>query len=205
MSRNYMVNNVGACLRGGFPAPLPLSWRHSNRFATRITCSVGFVIRGRLLFLPCLSRYSEGTAGDRERIIAMTDTIEHALAEIKFGADGLVPAVAQQHDTGEILMMAWMNREAVQVSLSEGRACYWSRSRRQLWRKGETSGQVQILRELRIDCDGDAVLLLVDQQGVACHTGRRSCFFRAWREGRWAIIAEPQIPSEALYPNLAPR
>ncbi len=127
------------------------------------------------------------------------DPIERALAEIKFGPDGLVPAIAQQHDTGEILMMAWMNRDAVRVSLTEGRACYWSRSRAKLWRKGETSGQVQLLREMRLDCDGDAVLLLVDQPGVACHTGRRSCFFRSWREGAWAVITEPEISPELLY------
>ena len=131
----------------------------------------------------------------------MADTIESALAEIKFGADGLVPAIAQQHDTGEILMMAWMNRDAVRASLTEGRACYWSRSRARLWRKGETSGQVQHLRELCLDCDGDAVLLLVDQQGVACHTGRRSCFFRSWQNGAWAVIAEPEISPELLYPE----
>ena len=129
----------------------------------------------------------------------MADLIESALAEIKFGADGLVPAIAQQHDTGEILMIAWMNRDAVRVSLTEGRACYWSRSRAKLWRKGETSGQIQLLRELRLDCDGDAVLLLVDQQGVACHTGRRSCFFRSWREGAWTVITEPEISPELLY------
>src|ERR1700757_3881657 len=116
------------------------------------------------------------------------DTIESALAEIRFGPDGLVPAIAQQHDTGEILMMAWMDREAVRTTLIEGRACYRSRSRARLWRKGEVSGQVQLLRELRLDCDGDAVLLLVDQQGVACHTGRRSCFFRSWRGDNWTII-----------------
>jgi phosphoribosyl-AMP cyclohydrolase len=127
------------------------------------------------------------------------DPIERALAEIKFGPDGLVPAIAQQHDTGEILMMAWMNRDAVRISLTEGRACYWSRSRAKLWRKGETSGQVQLLREMRLDCDGDAVLLLVDQPGVACHTGRRSCFFRSWREGAWAVITEPEISPELLY------
>jgi len=130
----------------------------------------------------------------------VTDSIERALTEIKFGPDGLVPAIAQQHDTGEILMMAWMNREAIRVSLTEGRACYWSRSRAKLWRKGETSGQVQLLREMRLDCDGDAVLLLVDQTGVACHTGRHSCFFRAWRNGAWAAIAEPQTSPETLYP-----
>lgn len=131
----------------------------------------------------------------------MTDPLERALTEITFDPDGLVPAIAQQHDTGEILMMAWMNREAIRVSLTEGRACYWSRSRGKLWRKGETSGQVQLLRELRLDCDGDTVLLLVDQHGVACHTGRRNCFFRAWRDGEWAVIAEPQIAPETLYPD----
>jgi phosphoribosyl-AMP cyclohydrolase len=129
------------------------------------------------------------------------DPIERALAEIKFGIDGLVPAIAQQHDTGEVLMMAWMNRDAVRASLVEGRACYWSRSRRKLWRKGETSGQIQRLHELRLDCDGDTVLLLVDQHGVACHSGRRNCFFRAWRGGGWVVIAEPQVPPETLYPE----
>jgi phosphoribosyl-AMP cyclohydrolase len=131
------------------------------------------------------------------------DAIERALGEIKFDADGLVAAIAQQHDTGEILMLAWMNRDAVRVTLTEGRACYWSRSRRALWRKGETSGQTQELREMRLDCDGDAILLLVDQHGVACHTGRRSCFFRAWRGGDkgWVTIAEPLIAPEELYPG----
>jgi phosphoribosyl-AMP cyclohydrolase len=131
----------------------------------------------------------------------VTDPIERALKEINFCSEGLVPAIAQQHDTGEVLMMAWMNRDAVRVSLTEGRACYWSRSRARLWRKGETSGQVQHLRELRLDCDGDTVLLLVDQTGVACHTGRRNCFFRAWRRDEWAVIAEPQISPEILYPG----
>lgn len=96
-----------------------------------------------------------------------------------------------------------MNPDAVRATLTEGRACYWSRSRATLWRKGETSGQVQLLRELRLDCDGDTVLLLVDQLGVACHTGRRSCFFRAWRDAAWVVIAEPQIDPEALYPQRA--
>ena len=129
------------------------------------------------------------------------DQIENALTAIRFGPDGLVPAIAQQYDTGEILMLAWMNADAVRVSLEEGRACYWSRSRAKLWRKGEISGQIQLLRELRLDCDGDGVLLLVDQQGVACHTGRRSCFFRAWRDGGWEVIAEPRIDPGQLYPR----
>lgn len=131
----------------------------------------------------------------------MTDAIDHALDEINFGPDGLVPAIAQQHDTGEVLMMAWMNRDAVRLTLAERRVCYWSRSRQALWRKGETSGQIQRLRELRLDCDGDTVLLLVEQHGVACHTGRRSCFFRAWRGGAWHTIAVPEIDPAQLYPR----
>lgn len=130
---------------------------------------------------------------------AVTQAIDHALGLINFGPDGLVPAIAQQHDTGEVLMLAWMNRDAVRLTLAEGRVCYWSRSRRALWRKGETSGQIQLLREMRLDCDGDALLLLVEQQGVACHTGRRSCFFRAWRGGEWATIAAPEVEPEQLY------
>ncbi|MCS6891120.1 MAG: phosphoribosyl-AMP cyclohydrolase [Rhodovarius sp.] len=121
------------------------------------------------------------------------------LAAIRFDAAGLIPCIAQQHDTGEVLMMAWMNREAVAETLATGRVCYWSRSRQALWRKGETSGQVQRLIELRLDCDGDALLALVDQQGVACHTGRRSCFFRALRDGRLVELSAPLIAPEQLY------
>lgn len=123
------------------------------------------------------------------------------LAAIAFDKDGLVPAIAQQHDTGEVLMMAWMNRDAVRETLATGRVCYWSRSRARLWRKGETSGQVQALQELRVDCDGDTLLLLVDQQGVACHTGRRNCFFRAARDGALVTIAEVEIAPDRLYPQ----
>jgi phosphoribosyl-AMP cyclohydrolase len=129
----------------------------------------------------------------------VSDAMERAIDAIKFDADGLVPAIAQQHDTGEILMVAWMDREAVRTTLAEGRACYWSRSRKALWRKGETSGQAQALKEMRLDCDGDTVLLLVEQEGVACHTGRRNCFFRAWRDGAWVEIAQPLVAPEALY------
>jgi phosphoribosyl-AMP cyclohydrolase len=125
--------------------------------------------------------------------------IDEALAAIRFDRDGLVPAVAQQHNTGEILMVAWMNRDAVRATLAEGRVCYWSRSRQRLWRKGETSGQIQWLRELRLDCDGDTVLLLVDQQGVACHTGRRNCFYRAARDGALVDIAAPEVSPDTLY------
>jgi phosphoribosyl-AMP cyclohydrolase len=121
------------------------------------------------------------------------------LAAIRFDADGLVPAIAQQHDTGEVLMMAWMNAEAVTETLTTGRVCYFSRSRQALWRKGETSGQAQHLKELRVDCDGDTLLLLVDQEGVACHTGRRSCFYRAARDGALIEIAPVLVPPETLY------
>jgi len=102
-----------------------------------------------------------------------------ALAQIRFNADGLVPAIAQQHDTGEVLMLAWMNAEALAETVRTGRVCYWSRSRRALWRKGETSGHLQMLKELRWDCDADTLLLLVEQTGPACHTGERTCFFNA--------------------------
>jgi phosphoribosyl-AMP cyclohydrolase len=126
-------------------------------------------------------------------------THDELLALVSFNADGLVPAIAQQHDTGEVLMMAWMNRAAIDETLTTGRVCYYSRSRAGLWRKGETSGQVQHLEELRIDCDGDTLLLLVDQTGVACHTGRRSCFYRAARDGTIATIMQVETTPEKLY------
>jgi phosphoribosyl-AMP cyclohydrolase len=125
--------------------------------------------------------------------------LETLLDALRFDAAGLVAAVAQQHDTGEILMLAWMNRDAVAETLATGNAVYWSRSRQALWRKGETSGQVQRIVSLRLDCDGDAVLLLVNQTGVACHTGRRSCFFREAQNGEWVTITEPEVDPEALY------
>lgn len=121
------------------------------------------------------------------------------LAAIAFDDDGLVPAIAQQHDSGEVLMLAWMNRDAVRETVTRGRVCYWSRSRRRLWRKGERSGQTQRLVELRIDCDGDTLLLQVEQIGVACHTGRRTCFFRALRDGGLETIATVEIDPEVLY------
>ena len=121
------------------------------------------------------------------------------LEGLPFNAQGLLPAIAQQHDTGEVLMMAWMNREALEETLATGRVCYWSRSRGKLWRKGESSGQVQMLEDLRLDCDGDALLLLVDQKGPACHTGRRSCFYNAVRGDRVEVIADPLIDPHELY------
>ena len=121
------------------------------------------------------------------------------IEEITFTTDGLVPAIAQQHDTGEVLMVAWMNTDAVAETLDTGRGCYWSRSRQSLWRKGESSGQVQNLVEMRLDCDGDTLLLLVDQTGVACHTGRRNCFFRAVRDGELVTIAVVEVDPDKLY------
>ena len=129
--------------------------------------------------------------------------MEELLTAVAFDRDGLVPAIAQQHDTGEVLMVAWMNRDAIEETVRTGRVCYWSRSRAALWRKGETSGQIQRLVEFRIDCDGDTLLLLVDQTGVACHTGRRSCFYRAWRDGALETIADVEIAPEALYGDKA--
>lgn len=123
----------------------------------------------------------------------MTD-MQSILEAVTFNADGLVPAIAQQHDTGEVLMMAWMNADALRETLETGRVCYWSRSRASLWRKGETSGNVQRLVDCRIDCDGDTVLLVVDQTGPACHTGTRTCFFRRAAPGGWQQTDESYLP-----------
>jgi len=125
--------------------------------------------------------------------------IEDLLSRIAFGREHLVAAVAQQHDSGEVLTVAWMNREAVRATVAEGQAVYWSRSRMRLWRKGETSGQVQRLVELRIDCDGDALLLRVDQAGVACHTGRRSCFFTALGPSGLLEVLPVEVEPADLY------
>ena len=103
------------------------------------------------------------------------------LSAVTFNADGLVPAIVQEQGTGRVLMLAWMNEEALRLTLDSGRACYWSRSRRELWRKGDTSGDRQWVREAYYDCDGDTVLLVVEQEGRgACHTGERSCFYRSF-------------------------
>ena len=122
-----------------------------------------------------------------------------ALALVRFDKDGLVPAIAQQFDTGEILMMAWMNQYAVRETLATGRVCYWSRSRQGLWRKGETSGQAQVLKDFLVDCDGDTILLKVDQTGVACHTGRRTCFYTAIRAEGAVEVAAVQVSPDELY------
>ncbi len=121
------------------------------------------------------------------------------MIDLQYDENGLIPAIAQQHDTGEVLMLAWMNAGSVAETLATGQVCYWSRSRKRLWRKGESSGQTQRLVDMRLDCDADALLLLVDQTGVACHTGRRSCFYRAVRDGKVVEIAEILVAPEALY------
>ena len=118
---------------------------------------------------------------------------------IRWDDDGLVPAVVQQRDSGQVLMLAWMDREAVERTLASGAAHYYSRSRQAPWRKGESSGQTQRVVEIRLDCDGDALLLLVAQHGVACHTGRRSCFFRGVRDGRIVVLTDPETSPDALY------
>lgn len=117
------------------------------------------------------------------------------LDDIKWDADGLVPAIAQDAKNGKVLMMAWMNRESLQLTIDEGRAIYWSRSRQKLWRKGEESGHVQTLKDLRLDCDADVLLLSVEQLGgIACHTGRERCFYRQYQGGQW-------IETEAVLKN----
>jgi phosphoribosyl-AMP cyclohydrolase len=127
------------------------------------------------------------------------------LDAVKWDENGLVPAIAQAFDSGKLLTLAWMNRDALAATVAEGRAVYWSRSRERLWRKGEESGHIQHLKELRIDCDADAILLLVEQiGGIACHTGRERCFYRVLRDGNW-LIAEPVIKDPAdIYQHAPP-
>ena len=127
------------------------------------------------------------------------DKLNRLLSELSFDANGLIPAIAQQFDSGEVLMMAWMNKQAVKATLTENRGVYWSRSRNSLWRKGESSGQIQRLKEFRWDCDRDTILLLVDQTGVACHTGRRNCFYFAIRGDEVTTISDVIIDPGSLY------
>lgn len=119
--------------------------------------------------------------------------------QLKFDENGLIPAIAQQYDSKEVLMMAWMNMQSLEETLETGRVCYWSRSRQNYWRKGEESGQVQVLKALALDCDGDTILLSVDQTGPACHTGRRSCFYTAVQGHQVTILNDPLIDPNELY------
>ena len=118
---------------------------------------------------------------------------------LKWNSDGLMPAIAQDYATGEVLMMAWMNVESLQITLDSGVAVYYSRSRKALWRKGETSGQTQQIKSVQTDCDRDSLLLLVDQTGVACHTGRRSCFYNALSADGEHVMTQPSIDPSELY------
>lgn len=119
--------------------------------------------------------------------------------EIKWDAQGLVPAIAQDATSGKILMMAWMNREALQQTITQRKAVYWSRSRQKLWHKGESSGHEQRVQAIKLDCDGDVILLEVEQHGVACHTGRESCFFRTFENDSWKENADVIIDPKEIY------
>jgi len=123
--------------------------------------------------------------------------MENSILEaIKWNEAGLVPAIAQQFDSGKVLMVAWMNREALATTIAEGRAVYFSRSRQKLWRKGEESGHVQELKEIRVDCDSDVLLMQVNQiGGIACHTGRHHCFYKRYEDGSWNDV-EPVIKDQ---------
>lgn len=127
------------------------------------------------------------------------EKFNNIIRSIKFNEAGLVPAIAQQHDTNEVLMLAWMNKDSIIRTLETGQVCYFSRSRNKLWCKGESSGQTQLLKGMLIDCDGDTIILKVDQKGVACHTGRRTCFFNYVDGDRVVINQEIIIPPEKLY------
>lgn len=132
------------------------------------------------------------------------DTLQW-LDAVQWDAQGLVPAIAQDATSGDILMVAWMNREALALTVREQRAVYWSRSRRQLWRKGEESGHQQQLLEVRLDCDGDVIVLKVEQRGgIACHTGRRSCFFRVLQGGVWHTVDPVLKDPAAIYTQPQP-
>ena len=125
----------------------------------------------------------------------MNEDISNAIA---WNGDGLVPAIAQDAESGRILMVAWMNEEAFRLTVARGEAVYWSRSRRRLWHKGEESGHVQKVRDIRLDCDGDVILLSIEQLGgIACHTGRESCFYRSLKDGKWrvtdAVLKDPEL------------
>lgn len=119
---------------------------------------------------------------------------------IKWDEKGLIPAIAQETETGKILMVAWMNQEALELTVEEGRAIYWSRSRQKIWRKGEESGHTQTIKEIRLDCDNDVLLLQVDQKGgIACHTGRHNCFFKRLVDGEWQEVEPILQDPESIY------
>jgi phosphoribosyl-AMP cyclohydrolase len=128
-----------------------------------------------------------------------TTAIDTLIEQVRFDDKGLVGAIVQDHKTGEVLMFAWMNRESLAKTLSDGKACYWSRSRQKLWLKGESSGHVQTVKSVHLDCDGDALLLAVEQAGGACHTGHRSCFYRVADGERWREDGEQVFDAGEVY------
>jgi phosphoribosyl-AMP cyclohydrolase len=132
----------------------------------------------------------------------LKNTTAEWLEQIRWNSDGLVPAIAQDANNGRVLMMAWMNADALQLTVEKQQAVYWSRSRQALWRKGESSGNQQLVKRIELDCDGDTILLQVDQKGgIACHTGRNSCMFRQLENGVWCE-SEPVLKSpEEMYSN----
>ncbi|RUR32583.1 phosphoribosyl-AMP cyclohydrolase [Vreelandella nanhaiensis] len=154
-----------------------------------------------------MSRFSQLPSNELFKALesaASKDTLPDTMTlldAVRFNAEGLLPAIAQQHDTKEVLMMAWMNREALEETLATHRVCYYSRSRKKLWRKGESSGQQQHLKSAALDCDGDTLLLEVEQTGPACHTGRRSCFYLSLNDKQAHINSEPLIDPAELYGN----
>ena len=122
------------------------------------------------------------------------------LDAIAWNDDGLAPAIAQDAHTGKILMMAWMNKESLALTIEENIAVYWSRSRQKIWRKGETSGHTQIIRSIKLDCDADALVLEIEQKGdIACHTGRQSCFYREYNDGQWQIVEDILRDPKEIY------
>jgi len=150
-------------------------------------------LQAMVILRQCSAGYSAGYRDDTDKRMegGMDTASDTALDDLAFNADGLIPAIAQQHDTGEVLMLAWMNADAVRETLATRRVCYWSRSRQSLWRKGETSGNVQRLIDFRYDCDSDTILLLIDQTGPACHTNRPNCFYKAVRPEGVVVLSDP--------------
>lgn len=126
-------------------------------------------------------------------------TTNMLIDDLKFDDNGLIPAIAQDAETGEVLMVAWMNAESFQATVETGNATYWSRSRQKFWVKGESSGHLQKVKWIRTDCDKDVLLIGIEQIGVACHTGRRSCFFHELRDGVWETICEPEVDPDEIY------
>jgi len=174
-----------------------LQMREGQRMAwQQLPVQVQPVLRGTLPVLAWL-------AGERGFSGAPYTESMDWLDDVKWDAAGLVTAIAQEQHSGDVLMVAWMNRESLAETVSSGRAVYWSRSRQCLWRKGEESGHVQQVHDLRLDCDGDVVLLTVTQQGhdpgIACHTGRHSCFFRRYDQGGWAVVSPVLKDPESIY------